>query len=96
MKIEFEGDCSVQRNGELLVRLRDAVAESKDELVLSFAGVQGADLSFFQLLASTRRSCQTMGKKLVLNRDLPEDLSLSARRTGFAEIAVAPEGAQAT
>lgn len=86
MNIELKGSCTIQRSEELLEMLREAVAGEADTVAVSFAAIEDADLSFFQLIEALRRSCQTMGKKLVLQKDLPAELASRAQYTGFAEI----------
>ncbi len=96
MNIILEGDCTVQRSAEILQQLRRALIEAQDVLTLSFARVEDADLSFFQLLEATRRSCEAAGKKLVLQADFPQRLGAYARRTGFDELLGAIGNAHST
>ncbi len=86
MRITFSGYCTVERLEELLQSVNKAVASADNQLVIELAQVVDADLAFFQLLHGTRRTLDSLGKKLVCADPLPSHLARKAALCGFSEL----------
>ncbi|MBF0285214.1 MAG: STAS domain-containing protein [Magnetococcales bacterium] len=85
MKITLEGQYTVERADELRQQLM-AVMKEKEEVEISLAKVERADLTFFQLLHAAMKSRRQKGRSMKFSGDLPEALMFQARMCGLAEL----------
>jgi len=85
MRFEFTGECSASQAQELKERLLKALS-SGEPVECSFSGVESADMSFFELLHSARKSFAEKGVELSFAADLPGDYSRDAAWAGLPEI----------
>ncbi len=85
MKVELSGPCTVDRGEELKQLLLQAF-EKDDKIEIDFQEVTDADLSFFLLLHSAKKTAREQGKELILLPNLPESLAQRALWTGFSEL----------
>jgi len=86
--IQYKGNCTVDRIGELREQLMEAMSRGESTR-LSIREVQEADLAFFQLLHAARQSFAEHGVALELAADLPHRLAEAAQRTGLGHIVAA-------
>ena len=85
MDLKLEGAYNVERANELRDVLLEAL-KAEGDISLSFAEVTEADLTFFNLLHALRKSCESEGKHVIMQADLPGGMAQRAAWTGFAEI----------
>lgn len=85
MRVELTGNYTVERGRELKETLQSALEGGK-EMILSFGHVEGADLSFFQVLHGAVRAFGKRRVSLVLTPDFPRHLAFRARAAGFSAI----------
>jgi ABC-type transporter Mla MlaB component len=79
--IAFKGSCTIENAQAIATELGREMTGNED-IFFDLAAVESADLSFFQLLSACRRSYNAKKGSLTF-RDLPEDLSDMARKSGF-------------
>jgi anti-anti-sigma regulatory factor len=69
-------------------RVKEALVESLDtkesEIRLDLAGMERADLTFYQLLFALASQARLEGKRIVLTAPLPEPLRRAAGELGFS------------
>lgn len=94
MVIQFPPHCSVE-NAQALKRTLVEALEAGGDVHCSFAQVVEADLSFFQLLTATQRSCQDAGVALVCARDLPPALASAAAAANWSNLIAGATGPDA-
>ena len=63
--LAFEGECTLDRAGELKSMLLEAL-NAEGDLLLDLDNAAAADLSFLQLLCATHRAALKSGKQLFL------------------------------
>lgn len=90
MDILFPAHCTISQAQTLKAMLLEALAQG-GELRCSFKDVVEADLSFFQLLTSLKRSCDAGGVALVCLPDLPPHLIASARTVNWGSLGPGPD-----
>jgi anti-anti-sigma regulatory factor len=82
--LRFQGPCGVERAGEFHQALQEAV-RACEGLTLDLSGVEKADLSFYQLLAATRKTLERLGKKPLKLVGVPHSVLERARNCGLEE-----------
>lgn len=77
----FDLSCAAEARAALAEALESAAAG----LVLDLGGVEGADLTFFQLLFALCLQARLDGKRIVMDTPLPEPLRRAAENMGFSQ-----------
>ncbi len=91
MKIEFEGELTVERAADIKQQLLDALL-SGEPVELGFSKATEVDLTFFQLLHAAKKSFSEKQQTLTLKKDLPEPFAFKAQVSGMEEIAIMSPG----
>lgn len=80
--VTLSGEQSVRTIAEAHTALRKALTEA-DTIMLDASGVDDADLTFVQLIESTRLTAASLGKRVCLKTPFPPALNEQLERGGF-------------
>ncbi len=83
MVLRLEGECTVECARELKDALLSGL-EKSEKLLVNCSKVTDVDISCLQLLYSAFGTSAKMGKRLLLDADLPEQLSRLVIDTGYS------------
>lgn len=91
MEMHLQGVVGIDQVNELRQNLLNALQTAK-EVTLSFAKVEGVDLSFFQLLHAANRAFRNRGIVFKTLADLPRQFAFQAEVSGWSGIVKAEDG----
>jgi anti-anti-sigma regulatory factor len=80
--VELQGEATLYHCNEIRAQLQEAV-EADQEIHISLDGVRACDLSLFQLLWATKRSCDARGAAVTVRLPLPEAVQERAVALGW-------------